>query len=83
MTPAIAPRLLTKAQAAEYCQLTPSGFSEWVRVGRLPKRLAGTQRWDKAAIDAALDRLSGIAQPSAPRKTADEFLARYDEPPET
>jgi len=75
---AIAPRLMTKAQAAEYCSLTESGFSEWVRQGRLPARLKGTQRWDRAAIDAALDRLSGIAQRSA-IAVADEYLKRYDE----
>ncbi len=56
----IAPRLLTREQAAAYCGLSTHGFSEWVRAGRLPGPIAGTARWDLRAIDAALDSLSGI-----------------------
>jgi predicted DNA-binding transcriptional regulator AlpA len=55
------PRLISRADAATYCGLTLSGFDDWVRSGRLPKALAGTRRWDRKAIDAALDRLSGLA----------------------
>lgn len=49
------PRLLTKKQAANYCALSPRGFASWVKVGRLPKPIIGTARWDRRAIDAALD----------------------------
>jgi predicted DNA-binding transcriptional regulator AlpA len=56
----IAPRLLTREQAAAYCGLSVHGFSEWVKTGRLPGPIAGTARWDLRAIDAALDSLSGI-----------------------
>lgn len=56
----VAPRVMTKAEAAAYCRLTPSGFTEWVAKKRLPGPIPGTRRWDKAAIDAALDRLSGL-----------------------
>jgi len=56
----IAPRLLTREQAAAYCGLSTHGFSEWVKTGRLPGPIAGTARWDLRAIDAALDSLSGI-----------------------
>ena len=55
------PRLLTRAKAAEYCDMTPEAFSSWVKAGRLPGAISGTRRWDRAAIDAALDRLSGLA----------------------
>jgi predicted DNA-binding transcriptional regulator AlpA len=56
----IAPRLLTRQQAAAYCGLSVNGFSEWVKTGRLPGPIVGTSRWDLRAIDAALDSLSGI-----------------------
>jgi hypothetical protein len=56
----IAPRLLTREQAAACCGLSVHGFSEWVKTGRLPGPIAGTARWDLRAIDAALDSLSGI-----------------------
>ena len=54
------PRCLTITDAAAYCGLTPSGFRHWVALGRLPTALAGTHRWDRKAIDFALDRLSGL-----------------------
>ncbi len=52
-------RLLTRDQAAAYCGLSPQGFSRWVKIGRLPRALLGTARWDLRAIDAALDGASG------------------------
>lgn len=72
------PRLMSKATAAAYCELSLAAFADWVRKGRLPKRLRGTQRWDRAAIDDALDRVSGRTSRSAPQSLASEFLARYD-----
>ena len=56
----IAPRLLTREQAAAYCGLSVHGFSDWVKAGRLPGPIRGTTRWDRKAIDAALDQASGI-----------------------
>ena len=58
--PAIEPRLLSKTGAAAYCGLTPGGYDAWVKAGRLPGPISGTHRYDKKAIDAALDRLSGL-----------------------
>ncbi len=57
---AAGPRLLTRTAAAKYCSLSEQGFSSWVRAGRLPAPILGTNRWDIVAIDAALDRLSQI-----------------------
>lgn len=51
------PRLLTKEQAARYCALSPRGFSSWVKIGRLPGPVTGTARWDRRAIDTALDKI--------------------------
>ena len=56
----IAPRLLTREQAAAYCGLSANGFSEWVKSGKLPGPIPGTARWDLKAIDIALDSASGI-----------------------
>jgi len=63
----IAPRGLTRAQAARYagCE-TLSAFANWVRRGILPGPIPGTHRWDKRAIDAALDRASGLQIALAP-----------------
>jgi hypothetical protein len=58
------PRLMTGAEAAAYLGLTPASFSKWVASGRAPKPLPGTRRWDRKAIDLALDKISAI--PPAP-----------------
>lgn len=58
------PRTLSRQQAAEYLGLTPAGFDVWVRKGILPPPIAGTRRWDRKAIDAALDKSSGLAEQS-------------------
>lgn len=50
---------LTRQQAAELCNLTPSGFDSWVRRGILPGPVAGTRRWSVAALQRAL---SGAAK---------------------
>ncbi|MGN6307345.1 MAG: helix-turn-helix transcriptional regulator [Mesorhizobium sp.] len=55
-----ATRILTRKEAAEMCKLTPAGFDVWVRKGIIPPATPGTRRWDQRAIDAALDRLSGL-----------------------
>jgi hypothetical protein len=60
-----APRLLTRAQAAIYCNISVSTFSNWVKIGRLPLPISGTNRWDLRAIDQALDALSGITNEPA------------------
>lgn len=57
---AINQRLLSKEQAAQYCGLSTSGFGNWVSEGRVPPAIPATHRWDRKAIDEALDRLSGI-----------------------
>jgi len=54
-------RLLTRAEAAAYCRISPQSFSNWIKEGRLPHPLPGTSRWDRKAIDAALDAASGMS----------------------
>lgn len=66
MTP---PRGLTLEQAAQYagCQ-TVAAFRDWQRKGIMPGPIPGTHRFDRKAIDAALDRLSGLS-PTVPEQS--------------
>lgn len=59
-TAAIKPRLVSRSEAAMYCGLKPSRFSDLVRDGKMPPAVPGTSKWDMRAIDLHLDRLSGI-----------------------
>lgn len=56
-------RLLSRAEAAAYCGLKPSRFSEWVKSGLVPPPLPGTKKWDRRAIDLQIDKISGIKAP--------------------
>lgn len=62
------PRGLTREAAAEYLGLSLSGFDAWVAEGRIPGPIPGTRRWDRKAIDLALDRASGL-QSASPFQT--------------
>lgn len=54
------PRLISKQQAAEYCGLSITQFSQWVSDGKISPAIPGTHRFDRHKLDADLDRLSGI-----------------------
>jgi hypothetical protein len=56
----IAPRLMTREQAAAYCGVAITTFTTWVQRGTVPGPVPGTHRWDRKAIDGALDALSRI-----------------------
>ncbi|MEQ9247356.1 MAG: hypothetical protein RLO21_15335 [Nitratireductor sp.] len=60
MTENNTPRLLSRQEAAAYCGVSLSTFHGWVKAGNLPAPLFGSKKWDKKAIDAALDRASGL-----------------------
>lgn len=66
------PRLLSKAEAAEYCGLSIGGFSHWIGAGKIPRAVVGSRRWDRKAIDLALDRLSNIENHS-PQSALDQW----------
>lgn len=74
MTPT-PPRCLDRSAAAEYCGLSVAGFSLWVAKGFVPGPLPGTRKWDRLALDAALDRMSGVASNSAPTSAYDVWKA--------
>jgi hypothetical protein len=57
----IEPRGMSKEQAAAYAGCDSlSAFNDWIRRGIMPGPIPGTRKWDRRAIDAALDRLTGF-----------------------
>ena len=68
--PATMKRGLTKREAADYCGCeTLSAFDRWRQMGIVPPAIPGTNRWDRKALDAALDRASGLVTDSAEELT--------------
>lgn len=53
-------RGLTIQEAADHCGISISCFRSWIRDGLVPGPWPGTKRYDKKALDNALDKLSGI-----------------------
>ncbi len=74
----LTPRLMTKAEAAAYCAVTPSRFYQLVRAGTLPSAIPGTTRYDRTAIDRALDKLGGLTAEAEPSEF-DKWLAEDGE----
>lgn len=70
----VSPRLMTKAEAAAYCAVTPSRFYQLVKAGTLPGAIPGTTRYDRIAIDRALDKLGGLTA-QAELSDFDKWLA--------
>jgi hypothetical protein len=71
-------RGLSREEAAAYagCE-SLSTFSDWVRRGIMPGPIPGTHTWDRKAIDASLDRLSGL-EPSIEPSPFDQWKAGQD-----
>lgn len=65
------PRLMSGTDVANYCGITLATLSKWVTEGRLPPPLPGTRRWDRKALDLALDKLSGIEAPLSKEDAAE------------
>jgi hypothetical protein len=60
-------RGMTKQEAADYCGCeTLAAFDRWRQKGIVPPAIPGTNRWDRKALDAALDRASGLVSGSRP-----------------
>ena len=79
------PRMLELPLAAAYVGLSPVAFQKAVSAGRYPKAIADgrSKRWDVRALDAAIDRRSGLSQssvhdegPEALTRAFHEFHAR-------
>jgi predicted site-specific integrase-resolvase len=57
-------RLVGEKEAAVAMGLDLATFRTWVDAGRLPKPLADCGKFDLKALDAAIDRISGIGSPT-------------------
>ena len=66
------PRGLSREQAAEFCGMGPDLFDRQVQAGKLPLgiKFGGRVVWDRAALEYAFDRLSGISEPEGERSLA-------------
>jgi hypothetical protein len=55
------PRMMRRATAAAYCDLTATDFEREVSKGRLPApvMLGSDEHWARDQLDASLDRLLG------------------------
>ena len=58
----LAPRGLSRAQAAAYIGVSPSLFDEMVKDGRMPKptRINARTVWDRVKLDDAFAALSDV-----------------------
>ena len=70
----ITPRLLTAAEAAAYFRLPVSRFRQ-LRLGEIT--FGSKVLYDRHALDAYLDRASGLAGPGPALDEADSALARF------
>jgi predicted DNA-binding transcriptional regulator AlpA len=63
LPPSLAPRGLSRAQAAEYIGVGATKFDEMVDDGRMPrpKRIDGRIVWDRIKLDAAFEALDDAA----------------------
>lgn len=59
LPPSLAPRGLSRCQAAAYVGISPTKFDQMVKDGRMPKakRIDGRTVWDRVALDSAFDDL--------------------------
>jgi hypothetical protein len=58
------PRLLPEKEAARAVGIDVATFRAWVSSGRLPGPISECDKFDLKAIDAALDRISGLGSPA-------------------
>ncbi len=70
------PRLIGRKEAAAYCGISPTCFSMWVASHKMPPAIPGTRKWDKRAIDAKLDEISGLT-PAEPEDTYAKWMREH------
>jgi hypothetical protein len=57
-------RLVKEKEAAEAIGLELATFKAWVSAGRLPGPIPDCDKYDLKALDAAIDRISGLGGPA-------------------
>ena len=72
------PGLMKRRTAAEYLDMSEAAFVREVFAGRMPGAfvVGGREHWSKDAIDAAIARLAGAAEPEIPEYRR-KMLERY------
>ena len=67
LPPSLAPRGLSRVQAAEYVGISATKFDEMVSDKRMPrpKRIDGRRVWDKVALDEAFAALPNEGETAA------------------
>lgn len=65
------PRMLRRATAAAYCDLTAAEFEREIADGRvpLPVIFGGSEHWSRVLLDEALERLTGEQVPDWRQRT--------------
>jgi len=73
LPPSIAPRGLSRLQAAEYIGVGATKFDEMVKNGRMPKpkQIDGRIVWDRVLLDEAFEALEDADAPTAPKNEWD------------
>ena len=75
----LTPRLLTRRQAAAYCGASVPTFNKWVLAGVLPQSISITNRWDRHALDAELNKHSGLHKPESAEDAFDKWKREQTE----
>jgi len=78
LPPTLAPRLIARAAAAAYVNVSPTTFDEMVMGGSMPKpkRLIGRRKaWDVRELDAAVDNLPNADNDNNDNDTWDDVDA--------
>ncbi len=71
-------RGLTIQEAADHCGISVSCFRSWIRDGLVPGPWPGTKRYDKKALDDALDKLSKLEQ-TLPASAYDAWKEKHND----
>lgn len=57
------PRMMTRARASHYCDLSEQAFEREIAAGRLPPpiKLGGRDHWSRVSLDESLAQIAGEA----------------------
>lgn len=77
---ALPPRLLSRAQVADYLQCSKSTVDNLVADGFIPSPQAwrDLKRWDRIALDRVIDRVYGLNEDTADQFSIDEAINGRD-----
>ncbi len=72
------PRMMKRATAAQYCELSVAGFEREIAAGRLPGPviLDGREHWCIRALDKALDQITGVTPEPSYREAMKKRYAK-------